>query len=78
LQSEGRGAPFLRAWSTSGRALTQAHHEEWARAVALARRFGGLDIAEEGADDAFATAVGRGVHAHRGYFGQDLCPARLG
>jgi RNA polymerase sigma-70 factor (ECF subfamily) len=28
-------------------AITQAHHEEWARVVAaLARRFGDLDIAE--------------------------------
>ena len=29
-------------------AITQAHHEEWARVVAaLTRRFGDLDIAEE-------------------------------
>jgi DNA-directed RNA polymerase specialized sigma24 family protein len=41
-------------------AVTQAHHEEWARVVAaLARRFGDLDIAEEAAAEAFATAVGR-------------------
>ncbi|MGW3819161.1 RNA polymerase sigma factor [Streptomyces sp. NPDC005046] len=41
-------------------AITQAHHEEWARVVAaLARRFGDLDIAEEAAADAFATAVER-------------------
>jgi RNA polymerase sigma-70 factor (ECF subfamily) len=41
-------------------AITQAHHEEWARVVAaLAKRFGDLDIAEEAAADAFATAVVR-------------------
>ncbi|MGC4939627.1 RNA polymerase sigma factor [Kribbella sp. DT2] len=39
-------------------AITQAHHEEWARVVAaLTRRFGDLDIAEEAAAEAFATAV---------------------
>ena len=41
-------------------AVTQAHHEEWARVVAsLARRFGDLDIAEEAAAEAFTTAVER-------------------
>jgi RNA polymerase sigma-70 factor, ECF subfamily len=41
-------------------AVTQAHHEEWARVVAaLTRRFGDLDIAEEAAAEAFATAVER-------------------
>jgi RNA polymerase sigma-70 factor (ECF subfamily) len=41
-------------------AISQAHHEEWARVVAaLTRRFGDLDIAEEAAAEAFATAVGR-------------------
>jgi RNA polymerase sigma-70 factor (ECF subfamily) len=41
-------------------AITRAHHEEWARVVAaLARRFGDLDIAEEAAAEAFATAVAR-------------------
>ena len=41
-------------------AISQAHHEEWARGVAfLTRRFGDLDIAEEAAADAFATAVQR-------------------
>jgi RNA polymerase sigma-70 factor, ECF subfamily len=41
-------------------AITQAHHAEWARVVAaLARRFGDLDIAEEAAAEAFATAVER-------------------
>jgi RNA polymerase sigma-70 factor (ECF subfamily) len=41
-------------------AITQAHHEEWARVVAaLTRRFGDLDIAEEAAAEAFAIAVKR-------------------
>ncbi|WP_406376505.1 RNA polymerase sigma factor [Streptomyces sp. NBC_00647] len=41
-------------------AITRAHHEEWARVIAvLARRFGDLDTAEEAAADAFATAVER-------------------
>jgi RNA polymerase sigma-70 factor (ECF subfamily) len=41
-------------------AITQAHHEEWARVVAtLTKRFGDLDIAEEAAAEAFATAVAR-------------------
>ena len=43
-----------------GEAITQAHHEEWARVIAaLTRRFGDLDIAEEAAAEAFATAVAR-------------------
>jgi RNA polymerase sigma-70 factor (ECF subfamily) len=41
-----------------GEAITQAHREEWARVVAsLTKRFGDLDIAEEAAAEAFATAV---------------------
>jgi RNA polymerase sigma-70 factor (ECF subfamily) len=41
-------------------AITRAHREEWARVVAaLTRRFGDLDIAEEAAAEAFATAVER-------------------
>ncbi|MEU8319553.1 DUF6596 domain-containing protein [Nonomuraea sp. NPDC048881] len=41
-------------------AVAGAHHEEWARVVAaLTRRFGDLDIAEEAAAEAFATAVER-------------------
>ncbi len=41
-------------------AVVRVHHEEWARVVAaLARRFGDLDIAEEAAAEAFATAVER-------------------
>jgi RNA polymerase sigma-70 factor (ECF subfamily) len=40
--------------------ITQAHQQEWARVVAaLTRRFGDLDIAEEAAAEAFATAVAR-------------------
>ncbi|POM22587.1 RNA polymerase sigma factor [Actinomadura rubteroloni] len=41
-------------------AVTRAHRDEWARVVAgLTRRFGDLDIAEEAAAEAFATAVQR-------------------
>jgi RNA polymerase sigma-70 factor (ECF subfamily) len=41
-------------------AITQTHRQEWARVVAaLTRRFGDLDIAEEAAAEAFATAVER-------------------
>jgi RNA polymerase sigma-70 factor (ECF subfamily) len=41
-------------------AIARVHREEWARVVAnLARRFGDLDIAEEMAAEAFATAVER-------------------
>jgi RNA polymerase sigma-70 factor (ECF subfamily) len=52
-------------------AIVRAHREEWAPVVAaLARRFGDLDIAEEMAAEAFATAVERwpvdGVPPNRG------------
>ncbi|HEX4788799.1 MAG TPA: sigma-70 family RNA polymerase sigma factor, partial [Actinospica sp.] len=41
-------------------AIARVHREEWTRVVAtLARRFGDLDIAEEMAAEAFATAVER-------------------
>ena len=41
-------------------AITRAHREEWARVVAgLTKRFGDLDVAEESAAEAFATAVER-------------------
>ena len=41
-------------------AITRAHRAEWARVVAaLTRRFGDLDIAEEAAAEAFASAVER-------------------
>ncbi|HET8981620.1 MAG TPA: RNA polymerase sigma factor [Pedococcus sp.] len=40
--------------------ITRVHRAEWARVVAtLTRRFGDLDIAEEAAAEAFATAVER-------------------
>ena len=43
-----------------GEAITRAHHEEWSRVVAtLTRHFGDLDVAEEAAAEAFATAVER-------------------
>ena len=41
-------------------AIAAAHREEWARVVAtLTKRFGSLDIAEDAAAEAFATAVER-------------------
>ena len=44
----------------AGEAITQAHHEEWARVVAsLTRRFGDLDLAAEAAAEAVAIAVER-------------------
>ena len=44
----------------AGEAIARVHCEEWARVVAaLARRFGDLDVAEEAAAEAFATAVQR-------------------
>ncbi|WP_166378579.1 RNA polymerase sigma factor [Catellatospora methionotrophica] len=43
-----------------GEAITRVHRAEWARLVAtLARRFSDLDVAEEMAAEAFATAVER-------------------
>ncbi len=40
--------------------IARVHREEWARVVAaLTRRFGDLDVAEEAAAEAFATAVER-------------------
>ena len=60
LQPEGRGAAVPVSVIDVREAITQAHHEEWARVVAaLTRRFGDLDIAEEAAAEAFATAVER-------------------
>jgi RNA polymerase sigma-70 factor (ECF subfamily) len=54
-----------------GEVIARVHREEWARLVAtLARRLGDLDIAEEMAAEAFATAVERwpvdGVPANPG------------
>jgi RNA polymerase sigma-70 factor (ECF subfamily) len=41
-------------------AVARAHREQWARVVAtLAKRFGDLDVAEDAAAEAFATAVQR-------------------
>jgi RNA polymerase sigma-70 factor (ECF subfamily) len=46
--------------SATEAAIAGAYRDEWARVVAsLARRFGDLDIAEESAAEAFATAVAR-------------------
>src|SRR5579862_2761900 len=60
LQSEGRGAAVPVNGADVREAITQAHHEEWARVVAsLTRRFGDLDIAEEAAAEAFAAAAER-------------------
>src|ERR1700683_3351805 len=62
LQPEGRGAAVPGRVSVVDvrEAITRVHREEWARVVAaLMRRFGDLDIAEEAAAEAFATAVGR-------------------
>ena len=61
LQSEGGGpaVPGLSADDVRA-AITKAHHEEWSRVVAaLTGRFGDLDLAEESAAEAFATAVVR-------------------
>src|SRR6201999_3604302 len=60
LQSQGRGAPVPVNVADVERAIIRIHHQEWARVVAsLTRRFGDLDIAEDAAAEAFATAVGR-------------------
>src|SRR5215218_5907687 len=62
VQPQGRSAavPERVTATDVSTAITRAHHEEWARVVAsLTRRFGDLDIAEEAAAEAFATAVAR-------------------
>lgn len=60
LQSESRGAAIPGRLTDVQEAITQAHHEEWARVVAaVTRRFGDLDIAEDATAEAFATAVER-------------------
>ena len=44
----------------AGEVIARVHREEWARVVAtIARRVGDLDVAEESAAEAFATAVER-------------------
>jgi RNA polymerase sigma-70 factor, ECF subfamily len=58
MQPEGGGTTV--PVSDIREAITRAHHEEWARVVAtLTRRFGDLDIAEDAAAEAFATALER-------------------
>ena len=58
MQPEGRGATV--PVSDVREAITRARREEWAQVVAgLTKRFGDLDIAEEAAAEAFATAVER-------------------
>src|SRR3954452_4677488 len=68
LPPEDRGATVPERVSDSGAsdasdasdAVARAHREEWARMVAvLTRRFGDLDIAEDAAAEAFATALER-------------------
>jgi RNA polymerase sigma-70 factor (ECF subfamily) len=61
VQSEDRGAAVPVSGAIDVReAITRAHREEWARVVAaLVSRFGDLDIAEDSAAEAFATAVAR-------------------
>ena len=54
------GSDPAAAISDAATAITRAHQNEWSRVVAtLAKRFGDLDIAEEAAAEAFATAVER-------------------
>jgi RNA polymerase sigma-70 factor (ECF subfamily) len=44
----------------ASKAIIQAHHDEWARVIAiLTKRFGDLDIAEESTAEAFAIAIER-------------------
>lgn len=60
MQPQGRGAAVLVTDADAREAVARAHREEWARIVAsLTRRFSDLDIAEEAAAEAFATAVQR-------------------
>ena len=61
MQPAARGAALPVSVSVSvAEAITRTHREEWARVVAaLAKRFGDLDVAEEAAAEAFATAVER-------------------
>lgn len=59
--ARGQNAPDATARAAIARAaVARVHRDEWARVVAtLAKRFGDLDIAEEAAAEAFATAVER-------------------
>jgi RNA polymerase sigma-70 factor (ECF subfamily) len=57
---QGRGTAVPVTVTDVEEAIARAHQEEWARVVAaLTRRYGDLDIAEEAAAEAFATAVER-------------------
>jgi len=60
VRHRGRSAAVPVTPADVSEAITLAHHEEWARLIAtLTRHFGDLDVAEEAAADAFATAVER-------------------
>jgi RNA polymerase sigma-70 factor, ECF subfamily len=60
MQPPGGGSAVPVSPVDVGEAITRAHHEEWARVVAtLTRQFGDLDVAEDAAAEAFATAVER-------------------
>ncbi len=73
MQSQGRGPAHRQRVNVTDvdQSITRAYQDEWARVVAaVARRFGDLDVAEEAAAEAFATAVARwpadGVPANPG------------
>ena len=58
MQPKARGAAVPSTVNDVQAAISQVHHAEWARVVsALTRRFADLDIAEEAAAEAFASAV---------------------
>src|SRR2546423_1902752 len=60
LQPQDRGAAVPVNSADVHEAITRVHRDEWARVVAtLTKRFGDLDVAEEAAAEAFATAVQR-------------------
>jgi len=60
MQPESRGAAVPVSAVDVQEVISRAHREQWARVVAgLTRRFGDLDLAEEAAAEAFATAVER-------------------
>jgi len=60
MQPEGGSAAVPVSRVDVREAIARVHREEWARLVAtLTRRFGDLDLAEEAAAEAFATAVAR-------------------
>nr|WP_277820151.1 DUF6596 domain-containing protein [Actinomadura sp. RB99] len=60
MRPEDRGTAVPVSGFDVREAVARSHRDEWARVVAaMARRFGDLDIAEEAAAEAFATAVER-------------------